>query len=71
MMELHVPIPIGDVVRGRVSLASQITAGLDAVVLNHEASTIYPGWICLILDGNPRDLATASVRAAELGGVID
>lgn len=68
-MDLHVPI---EAVAGAVaSVAQHITEGLDAVVIDQELSTVYDGWVHLILAGNPPDLATASRRAAALGGVVD
>lgn len=68
MIDLHVPLK-GDV--GDPAAITYITEGLDAVVLGHEPSELYPGSIHLVLTGNIRDLGIATERATKLGGVVD
>ena len=69
MIDLHVPTE--NTAKALASVVGYITDRLDAVVLEHEESTVYEGYIHLRLTGNDRDLATAVERASRIGGVID
>lgn len=69
-MDVHVPEPCTGI-RAIQDLKRFITDGLDAVILDTVASTVYPGSLKFTLTGNQRDLAIAVERAARVGGVVD
>lgn len=69
MIDLHVPTD--GTVKNTASVVGYITDGLDAVVLTHEPSALYPGMVHLVVTGNGRDLSIATDRAQKIGGLFD
>lgn len=68
-MELH--IPASPKLSSLAATVAYVTDGLDAVVIAHRPSLLYPDSIHLVLAGNQRDLATAAERAKVVGGKVD
>lgn len=68
-MELH--IPTSPKLSALAQVVAYVTDGLDAVVIAHRPSLLYPDSIHLVLAGNGRDLAIAAERAKRVGGKVD